>query len=425
MIKKYGYLLLLLILGSIIFVPAIYADFDERYWEMYAEIQISPEEQLPSLGAIFLEPWYFENTKTKISFSDIRILSGNRVEVPYQIITRSPETKTEELTVRMLNLSQTKQKETYFEGFIEKTPVIYNMVEILSEERNFYRQVQLFGSMNAKEWNLIRSDAVIFDYSGEENLRHTKITFPDSHYRYLSIKIINNADKPIKITGLKVYYNKTDIGIEIRGNAFISKQETDSRKKESIIIVNLYPNFPVRKINLMASDKNFQRRVGVWVMQDSKEWIKWSDDMVFDFSTEKVKESKMDITIPEISAKELKFVIKNYDSPPLNITGINIIGYKKTAIFKLYGRQKYYMFWGNPQAKSPQYDLSQLIMKHTAKDIRLFTIGEKKKNPKFIGSEKRLPFTERYKYLLYGVIILVMAGLIILQYKVIKKTGKT
>ncbi len=423
MIKKLG-CALLLILVSIIFISNIYADFDERHWEMYAEIQIPPEGQLPSLGAVFLEQWYFENAKAKTSFSDIRILSGSKVEVPYQIITRSPETKVEELTVRMLNLSKTKQDETYFEGLIEKAPIIYNMIEILTDEKNFYRQVQLFASTDGQKWNLIRGDAVIFDYSGEENLRHTKITFPDSRYRYLSIKIINNTDKPIKITGLKVFYNKTDPGIETGGNAFISKQETDSRKKESIIIVNLSPNFPVRKINLITSDKNFQRRVGIWVKQDSKEWIKWSDDMIFDFITEKVKESKMDITIPEISSRELKFVIKNYDSPPINITGINIIGYKKTAIFKLYGKQKYYIFWGNPQAQSPQYDISQLIAKHNSRDIRLFTVSEQKKNPKFIGHEKRLPFTERYKYLLYGIIILVMAGLILLQYKVIKKTEK-
>ena len=45
-------------------------------------------------------------------------------------------------------------------------------------------------------------------------------------------------------------------------------------------------------------------------------------------------------------------------------------------------------------------------------------------NPKFVGYEKQLPLTERYKYLLYGIVIVAMALLIVLQYKVIKGADK-
>lgn len=422
MLKTISYTLLL-ILCSFIFASNIYADFDKRYWERYAEINIPPEGLLPPLGGIYLDPGYFESIRVKIPFSDIRIISGNDAEIPYQIIARGPETKEDELSVRMLNLSYTKKKETYFEGFIEKTPIIYNIVEIITNENNFYRQLQIFGSTDGKNWNLLRGDAVIFDYNHEEKLRHSKITLPNSTFRYIGIKIINNNERPLKISSVKVYYQEIHPGIDTPVNVLISKKEDNTKTKETTLIVNLSSFFPVTKLTLTTPDKNFQRKIIIWIKRD-EEWIRWTDDVIFNLDTEKIKEYKLDINISEVSAKEMKLVIKNYDSPPVNITGINAIGYKRILIFKLDGRQRYYVFWGNEQAKSPEYDISHLLAKYNIKDLQIFSVGAHITNPHFVGYKKSLPFTERYKYLLYGAIIFLIALLILLQYVVMKKTEK-
>jgi hypothetical protein len=44
-------------------------------------------------------------------------------------------------------------------------------------------------------------------------------------------------------------------------------------------------------------------------------------------------------------------------------------------------------------------------------------------NTKFAGDNARKPFTERYKYLLYGIVGLAIVGLIFLQYRVFKRIG--
>lgn len=420
--------LLIFLLSSVFwlspFSSYVHADFDERYWERYAEIYVPGEGQLPPLGGISLEPWLFEISETRTYLSDLRILTENKTEVPYQIVTRNPETKTEDLPVKMLNLSLTKQNETYFLGYIENPRVFYNEIDILTGDENFYRQVQVLGSMDGKGWNVIRGDAVIFSYHREETIRHTKITFPDSNYRYIGVKIMNNNEKPLKIAGMKVFYQKTEPGIEVPISTWISKKEDDNKKRERIVLINLYSNFPARKINLATPDKNFQRKVEVFVKHGGKDWERWTDTVIFNFDTDKIKESNLDINIPEVFTKEIKLVIKNYDSPPINITGVSASGYRKDLIFKLEGRLKYYLFWGNPQAKTPQYDISELIARHGIKDIKIFHLEMQNKNPKFTSPEKRLPFTERYKYLLYGVVAVVILGLIFLQYAVIKRTDK-
>ena len=409
-----------------IFAAKAHADFNEKYWEMYSEIQIPPEGQLPHFGGVSIEPWLFQTRGAASLFSDIRILSDNKVEMPYQIVTRSPETKTEDITVRMLNLSKNKRNEVSFVGLIEKTPVVYNKIEILTDDNNFYRQVKVLGSNDGRHWNLIRGDAVIFDYTREETLRHTHITFHASNFRYLGINVINHSDdKALKVKGLKVFYQRTEPGAETEISAFMEKRLKDAQNKESALIITLSSRYPARKLVLNTQDKNFQRKVMIYVKHGGNEWSKWAEDMIFSFNTEKVKESKLDIVFPEISSRQIKLVIKNADSPPLSISGVNIFGYKKVLVFKIDGRRKYYIFWGNPMAKTPQYDISPLVSKHGMKNIRIFPIGMQKKNPQFAGYEKRLPFTERYKYLLYSVVIIVMAGLIILQYLVMKRADKT
>ena len=408
----------------LIAVSSAHADFDERYWERYSEIIISADEPPPLLGGVYFEPGIFSGMKTAAPFSDIRVITEGKVEVPYQIITRSPETKTEELNARMLNLSYSKQKEIYLTGLIESKSAIYNAVDIVSDETNFYCQIQLYGSMDGKDIKLIRGDAVIFDYSREEKLRHTRVTFGDSNFRNIGIKIMCDREKPLRISGLKVLYQRTNPGIETTVHAWISKKEEDVKTKESIVVANISSAFPITKITMSTPDKNFQRRIEIWVKNDRGDWIKWADDIIFNFDTGKVKESKLHVSFPEVSSREIKLVIRNYDSPPVNIANLVVTGYKKMIVFKVDGRQKHYIFWGNQRTRIPQYDISQLIAKHNVGDIRIFTAGIQKMNPKFVGYEKQLPLTERYKYLLYGIVIVAMALLIVLQYKVIKGADK-
>ncbi|MGE5892528.1 MAG: DUF3999 family protein [bacterium] len=400
-----------------------FADFDEKFWEMYAEILVPPGGELPPLGGIYLDQWYFTGQGTRVSFSDIRILTSGKVEVPYQIVTRAPDAKAVDLPVRMLNLSVTDKNETYFEGALEKTPVLYNTLEIITEEKNFYRQVQVFGSQDARTWNTLRSDAVIFNYTREDTLKHTKITFPESHYQYLGIKLINNNDKPLNITGLKVSYQKSDPGIESTVPAGLQRYETDARSKESSLLVRMHSDYPFRKVQIHTNDTNFQRRVDILIKGEGGAWRKWAEEMLFRFETENVKESKLWVTFPEISTKEMKLVIRNYDSPPLKINGITVSGYRKALVFTMNRPEKYYVFWGNLNAKSPQYDISGLVVKQDLENIPIFPVGQQTRNANFIGHVQSLPFTERYKYFIYIVVALVMVGLMALQYLVLKKTG--
>lgn len=411
---------------ALLFASAASAEFDERYWENYAEIEVPENGQLPNLGGVEVHNWSFQSS-APLGFRDIRVLDANRTEVPCQVLTDMPETRTEEVPVRMLNLSQTKDNDTYFTGIIEKANVTYNTIGIFTDDRNFYRQVQVLGSADGKNWNLLRGDAVIFDYDREDRLRHLMITFNDANFKFLAVKIKNGTEKPVRIKELKIFDQKTEKGSPEPVYSGINKNYIDEAGKESVLLLSLSSRYPVREAALVTKDRNFQRRVEVYIPGAgggrSPEWEKWADGMVFNIETENAKEENLSVSFPEVSAREIKLVIKNYDSPPLKIDGVNFSGYRKVLAFKLSGGKKY-VFWGNPQAKSPSYDISGLVSKYKIDEIRIFPLGAEKKNPKFAGIEKRLPFTERYKYLLYLVVALLIAGLAFFQFRVMRKTQR-
>ena len=394
------------------------ADFNEKNWEKYAEINVPTEGQVPALGAISIEPWLFGPS----NLADLRVLTGSMAEVPYQIVTRRPETKTDTVPVKMLNLSLTRRKDTSFMGCMGSSRVVYNQIEIDTDDQNFYRQVQLSGSADGKQWNLIRRDSVIFSYQKEESVRHLNVDFSDSDYKYIQVRILNKGERPLNIKGVKVFYQKKEPGMEMPVGASISKEE-DAQKKESTVFVNFYYNYPVAKLNIMTNDKNFQRKVEVFAKDNAGNWVRCADGVIFNFDTAKINESGLSIDVPEISTKEIKLVIINHDSPPLRIYGVGATGYGKYLVFKLGAPQKYFLFWGDPFARAPQYDMAELIDRNGAGNVRTFSLGEQKANPKFAGYEKNLPFSERYKYVLYVIVFAVILGLIFLQYSVIKKTG--
>jgi hypothetical protein len=76
---------------------------------------------------------------------------------------------------------------------------------------------------------------------------------------------------------------------------------------------------------------------------------------------------------------------------------------------------------GNPLAQQPQYDLAGLIAKQKLDELPMANFSQPRPNTKFAGNNARLPFTERYKYLLYVVVTMVIAGLIFVQYRIFRR----
>jgi hypothetical protein len=397
--------------------------FDERLWEKYAEIETSFDRNPGSLAGIYLEPQQLGDVSAKTPFSDIRVLNDLKEEVPWQIVSRRPDKRQEAIPHQMRNLSRTEKGETWLELLIDKQGDRVNAVEIITPDTDFSRQVQVLGSSDGKNWKTLRKDGVIFDLPRREKLRHTHITFPQARFRHIALKINNGDAQPLTISGVKVLQENDSQGETYTIHGMAEKSELNTSRQENSIVVRMNTVFPLDRLMITTSERNFQRSMEVQIKRGTGDWERWAQGTIFSFDTETMHESQLAIDMPEVATKDFRLVFKNLDSPPLSVTNITGEGYRRLLVFKQQADRKLYLFWGNPLAQQPRFDLDGIIVKQKLDELPMASLGQARANTKFAGNNARLPFTERYKYLLYVVVIIAIAILIFLQYRVIRRVG--
>lgn len=397
------------------------AAFDERLWEKYAEIEIPAAGVPGSLAGVYLEPHLLGDLSAQTPFADLRVVTDLKDEVPWQIVPRRPEKRQEAMPHKMQNLSRTREAETWLELLMDKPGTRVNAVEIVTPDIDFSRQAQVLGSADGRDWKTLRKDGVIFDFPKREKLRNTRIAFPPAAFRLLAVKIQNGEAPPLTIGSVRVLQESDSQGQTYTIPGTVEKPEIDASRKENSIVVRMNTLFPLDRLTIATPERNFQRTVEVQIKRGTGEWQRWAQGSIFSFDTATMREAQLAIDMPEVAAKEFRLVFKNLDSPPLPVAGISGKGYRRLLVFKQQADRKLYLFWGNPPAGQPRYDLGGAIAKQQLDGLPPARLGPARENTKFAGNEARLPFTERYKYLLYLLVALCIAGLVFLQYRVFRQ----
>jgi hypothetical protein len=407
----------ILLWGSTAFCGA----FDERLWEKYAEVDTSSLRTEGGLAGIYLEPQELGDVTVTPPFSDLRLMTDRKEEVTYQIVARRPEQRNEELKVQMRNLSVTEKGETWLELLLDRQEARASAVEINTPDSDFSRQIEILGSSDGTSWNTLRKDGVIFDTNRGEKLHHTRISFPPTSFRYLALKIANAGAQPLSISSVKVLQESEVQGQTYSIHGTSQKVEGIGTAQSNSLLVRMSSVFPLDRLVIGTAARNFQRSVIVQVKRGNGDWEQWAQGTIFNFDTATTHESQLGIDMPEIATREFRLTFKNLDSPPISVTDVTGEGYRRLLVYKRDAERKLYLFWGNPRAQQPRYDLAGLVAQQNLDNLPIARLSPGHPNSKFAGDNSRLPFSERYKYQLYLVVTLVIAGLIFLQYRVFRR----
>jgi hypothetical protein len=414
------YSVLLCGLLSLVSATGMCGSFDERLWEKYCEIDTAALKEAGALAGAYLEPQKIGDIITNMPFADFRLMTEQKEEVPWQVVVRRPEKRQEEIPARMRNLSLTKHNETWFELVAENDRVSANGIEIITPDSDFFRQTQVLGSPDGSSWNVLRKDGLIFDVVGEKKFRCTLISFRETGFRYFAIKITNGEAKPLTITTAKVLWETSAPEQTYTIEGTIEKPEIDPSRKISTHLVRMSPAFPIDRLIIFTKERNFHRTLEVHVKRETGDWERWAQAAIFNFDNDTIRGSHLSIDIPEVSAREFRLIFQDFDNPPLVLGNVLGQGYSRLFVFKQQPNHKLYLFWGNPMAKQPRYDLAVVTAKQEIDKIPIVYLGEVRQNMRFAGKDARLPFTERYKYLLYVVVIFAIIALVVAQYRVLR-----
>lgn len=403
------------------------ADFDKSKWLYDKEIRLEPYSA-KRVASFSLDNDVFDNSK---GLSDLRIINSVGIETPYKLVVDSTSTSRQTFGVKITNLGSRAGEYTQMILDLGREGESHNSLTLVTSSTNFRRQVEVEASADSVNWLIIKKaneGGYIYDYSVDFKAQNTTVNYPDTTYRYLRVKIIDNGEAPIKVGGAVVYRYVQQGSREVFYTPKIEKGE-DREKRANFYILDLEAKgIPSGKISFSSKNENYNRNVTLEGSNDSQNWITVNNtDVIFNYNTPKFIGAKSTIAYPESNYRYLKLTVFNRDDQPISLTDFKVSGVLRKVLFEAEPNTVYKLYYGNSRARFAEYDLDAFIQYLDTTNTVNGVLGVQEKNTDFKGPivpEK--PLTERFPYLLTGVLaiaVLILGSMVFkLAYQV--KKGK-
>jgi len=359
---------------------------------------------------------------TRGGYPDLRVVDESDAELPYQL-----EPDVEFLEERSRRTFAAKVQSLRHEGnslelrlsLPEKSPSA-EAFTISTPQSNYERTVQVFGSNDGADWKPLVTDSLIFDYSRFIDISNREIVLPANNFREFRLVIGDVTDEkrsPYKeLTrtfrkGQEVEFTErtttelrdfridrievahTSVQQKVRTRKTMSypvanfESKEDPSRKQTILTVRTRRE-PISNFTLVTPSRNFHRRavVEVPVVQGTKtEWLEVGSATLTHIGFRDLRREQLRIDIAERREEQYRIVIHNEDNPPLEISGVEVVGNVYRVVFLAQKSQTYRLFYGSESAPAPKYETAVVLAALRREDFQpvMATLGAETKNPGF------------------------------------------
>ncbi len=386
----------------------LFAAVSETDWRYYKQINLPDTLTEPGLVELELDPEVYAHAST--SLGDLRVADQqNGAEEPYKLLVEAGDQRRASVSANMRDLGHTGQSTSFVLDLLSDG-TLHNELEIQTSSQNFQRQVAIEGSDDGESWRTLRNDGIIFDLTIEERgftTRDTRVTYPDSTARFLRVQITDEDLEPLSIGRSVVFFARQ---LEPRRGSIplaIVGREDDPEQKETVLLLDgARAGFPAHRIELDIPQRNFYRHVSVEGSNNLENWRGvQSNETLYDFDTSKFVGNDLLIGFGESRFRYYRVTIANEDNPPLSVNGARAGGFVRKLVFSADPGQSYRLYYGNPEASAPSYDLERIFPYLVTEGLPGAALGPHLQNPAFTVVEPpEPPFTERYPWLLPTVV---------------------
>jgi hypothetical protein len=330
--------------------------------------------------------------------------------------------------------------------------LIPDALNIQTPNRNFEKQLVVWGSNDQKSWQVLNKDAEIFDYSKIIGLSKTSVTLEKQNFKYYKVVISNFSEE--KASPYKNFLKETR-----QGKEFSLVEKTAQRKEElkldriillasveekkvsrnatkeyqtktikvlkkehkTNILVETYKQ-PLTSFHIETDSCNFSRTVKVCSSNDLKKWQVIADDKSFYAIKVKgyYKECK-NINFPETRSKYYKIIIKNKDAAPIDSPKIKAFGniYRCETLWSA-SLKTVLLFYGG-KLSCPNYDVQEIMDKIKNPVFSVYKLETQEDNPNYNPELKKEEKPVNYKILF---IIFIGIMVVVLGWILAKNIGK-
>ena len=102
----------------------------------------------------------------------------------------------------------------------------------------------------------------------------------------------------------------------------------------------------------------------------------------------------------------LRLTVLNRDNSPITLSNFKVFGTVRKVIFEYFPNETYKLYYGNEKARYPDYDIESYLQYFNLSDVAAAVLGNEEENESYIPEKaKEKPLTERYPFLLPGVLV--------------------
>ncbi|MDD4169736.1 MAG: DUF3999 family protein [Desulfotomaculaceae bacterium] len=407
-----------------------YAAFQSQSWQFNKQVQA----QNDGLALINLDSEVLGHTRDDLA--DVRLSDEAGQEVAYQLL--QPEFDQEEtFPVQLIDNVVRENEFSSVTLDLQTGDHRHNriLLELESkEDYDYLREVKIEGSTDNRTWNLVTAQKVFYV---SPHYRQNDLAYPTASFRYMKVTIDAKGEKNLTIRGAKVkYVQDAVLPVTYKGPDALQYAVSTSTRAGSMLPVTLLTNrtdpqtnqtellidlgtkgYQIMQLDLQVRGGNYNRLINYYDGNDTNNWRQLGQDRIHHYRWPDYEASKNTLFINRSGSRYLKLVIDNQDSPPLNIEGVAVWGDHPKILADL--RQGSYTLWyGNPDSKAPQYDLSQFVKLIDKSKLAVLQPGQESTNASY-----RPKITDNRRVLNSITILTAVAiGLIIL--KNMKRKGK-
>lgn len=386
--------------------------------------------------------------------TNLRITGESGQEVPFLIRTKTGRRNVDQQkAIPFTNLTFNKLQDNRIEVELERNPdkryrkSKVSNINISSSQRNFEKNVSIWSSDDRSEWKLLAENKPIFDYSRFIDIRNSRISFPQTNAKYLKLQISNISEKhdspftrlrrtkqfgkevsstesisftraDFKIDKITLYEKTTrTVKDKTIRQSYTATGFTRAEIDENSVITFSTHNAPITEIRLPTATPYFLRSYRVETSDDQKKWRYVNSGIISRVSDNPDTKKDQLIHLPRATRAEFyRITITNNDSPPLEITGVELEGETREIVFYYDKTETYRLIYGSEKAVRAVYDIAQVLKRSNNATKAEFTAGPQLQNADYSSKGKRRVLLSRRTVMTFAVVLMIAAlGWVIAQ----------
>ncbi|MSR71129.1 MAG: DUF2339 domain-containing protein [Candidatus Taylorbacteria bacterium] len=406
-------IVLALLIVSGLSVTTTYAAFNFESWQYTRSISLPSTSAVSNFSKIVLPP---DISKGGYNFSDLRIINQTGSETAY-LVTRNAEVKGGIIDANILNKSVLNGT-TQFIVDAGEDAVVHTRLDLLTSSKNFKRQVSIYSShtllpINSPAWAMVTNSGYVFKFtdsvtdftSGKNN-----VDFGANTARYLKVVVSDGVEGAVDVGGVRLYGDTAVVLPTYTKDVPVSVFNNSSKRATEITVDLGVVGYLTHAVTIGSGDQNYSRKVIVESSNDNTTWSYITQGYISNIATARFVGTANRIAYTEQKTRYIRVSVVNDDNMPLVVDGtVKIEGPVISAIFETKANQTYTLYYGNPKADAPVYDIARISSYIEENKIPVAVLGNETLNPLYKApAGPVIPFSESHKWLLNALLVIVV-----------------